>query len=153
MPLPGSYGRFYGSSSNLKTYLDRHGSLIDPLRLHTLAAYCSLALRPTNEFFTALLKLKKSIKRVGKENFSIVISPVRDIEFSTALALNRDTILNYFLDELMLGSNQIIKTKPAYPSNLFSTRTHLSCYGREKFTAELAEFLENKINFEATLSH
>jgi hypothetical protein len=158
-PLPGAYGRYYGSEGEFRsTIRARQGSAIDPnagLNIPSLEALRPAATPPAgtttdfswNEPYTDALKiLGKTIGTLPLQTrVYLVVSPVRDFSFRAESKVQRDERAKQIAALLGIGNDRILPTPGAMFAAFFSNPSHLNRWGQVVFTNTLSKELAAKM--------
>jgi hypothetical protein len=141
-PLAGTYGRFYGFTTDLERFLTPHrGSAIDP---ETLALRGNAEYRLAPQLKTASAAFRAAVP-AGVKLF-VAITPVPETFVST----NYPSVHRRMLSEWgqWLGADGTLADLPAtLPDPLFARPTHLNAAGQRAYTELLAQTLRPSSDF------
>ncbi|MCR6636434.1 hypothetical protein [Devosia sp.] len=132
-PLPGAYGRYYGSATKFRETIDQNaGSAVDP-NLTGRGTDTASSFVMNAEYLNSLDRLRDALDGFGSSKVYLVISPVPD-PLTTDLVDERDKSAMVLASRLGLAPGQILTSPAVMASGLFATETHLGPEGKAEFT-------------------
>jgi hypothetical protein len=153
-PLPGAYGRYYGSESAFRqTMRERNGAAVDPNEgLHTTSlddvklvprAPAEGADYSTNKAFDdALAVLGRAVKLLpAQTRIYLIIAPVAENFFGPASAAERMASAKQMAALLGIDEQNILETPPTMNAAYFSSYTHLDRWGRQAYSQAVSAAL------------
>ncbi|MBN2507657.1 MAG: hypothetical protein JXQ71_13275 [Verrucomicrobia bacterium] len=139
-PLPGAFGRFYGFSADLETFLaSRHGSLVEP-EPQPFRGNAEYRLAPTLESASRAFR-----RQVPPDTaFFAGITPVPAAFAGPGYPDRRDALLEQW--GRWLRADALLSGLPAtLPDLAFAKTTHLNAGGARHYTGQLARELERRL--------
>ena len=156
-PMPGVYGRYYGSADALRTHIrDSGGTAIDPqwalqwptevaFKRATASATTTVELQEpfdfelNTAFRNSLAQL--SVEVAQRDNVYLIVTPVPTSIWSDATDSQYQETLDELAAALAISRHKVLNVPPALPDTLFSGRAHLNRWGQLAYTRLLAKAL------------
>jgi hypothetical protein len=144
-PLPGPWGRDYGSAAELERRLDRQrGTIADP----TIRVSCpqdDYQYHLSDSIGGRLPVLAKALQEAGAKRLMLGITPIPQRCTGPSSAPSRDALAGQLADRLGIDRSNILPIPMALPDRYFAGFTHLNVDGRKVFTQLLADALAGSV--------
>jgi hypothetical protein len=136
-PLPGSYGRTYGTPDDLVTYIRQHqGGLVDPN--HYSGKRQEYVFRLSEATASRLATLREALALAAPSRVSFGITPVPDNEVGARTAESRAAVLAGVGRALDLPDDALLDLPLSMFDADFATSSHLGGAARRVFTELVA---------------
>lgn len=152
-PLPGGYGIYYGSESEVRSTIEaKHGAAVDPANGLNVSSIGPLrAARPAiassgpetdfslNPLYRdGLATLAAALKKLPHSTkVYLVISPVADASFPLSSETKRDASVKEIANSLEIPPEHILCTPSTMHFAYFTNPAHLNRWGQAAFTEDL----------------
>jgi hypothetical protein len=142
LPLPGSFGRYYGTPDDLARAIRiGHGGVIDPNTYVHEASSDPFRFTLSAAVAQRLRDLRAAIESVHHRHVWIAVTPVPTDTADATTIEGRRAVAEALTANLGLPSDTLMPLPATLPGGQFATVTHLAPAGRAAYTSALADYL------------
>ena len=134
MPLPGSYGKYYGFDSRLRKHMrDHNGSLIDPNALQKTGTG-EYRFKLSDAFIPRCATFNKLILSGKVKHTYLAVAPLPEFLSGNATIASRKRAISSLTKLTGISPGMVLNTPVSLPDKYFATTTHLNENGKRYFT-------------------